>query len=241
VAALTVTLVTDRLAIVAYSLSQSYLRTRPSLSEGQDVEMTGTDPDQLLPDLDRLRTRVRAGQRATSAPMLAFGALIVGYAAIGGGYAGQLDAEGRHLTLLLYWPLATMVGLVGLWWSARRRAGRDGVGEGRRTYRSAIRGYLVALVVIVVLFIPVLFIGVFTPMVWPAAVLATLACWQRNRLLGAWAVAIGVAGGAESVYVIANQGLGPAWWWFAPVVYTVLGLALVGGGLVIGRRERALA
>jgi hypothetical protein len=153
--------------------------------------MIGTDPDQLLPDLDRLRARVWAGQRATSAPMLAFGGLILGYAAVGGGYAGQLRADGRRLVLLLYWPLATIVGPAGLWWAARRRAGQDGVGEGRRTYRSATRGYLVALVLIVVLFIPVLFIGVFTPVVWPAAVLATLACWQRNRLLGTWAVASG--------------------------------------------------
>jgi hypothetical protein len=78
-------------------------------------------------------------------------------------------------------------------------------------------------------------------MIWPAAVLAAVASWQRNRLLGTWAAAIGVAGGAESVYVIANQGLGPAWWLLQPVVYTVLGLALVAGGLVIGRRERATA
>jgi hypothetical protein len=203
--------------------------------------MTGTDPSQLLPDLDRLRARVRADQRATSAPMLVFGALIVGYAAIGGLYAGQLHAGSRHLTLLAYWPLATAVGLVALWWSARRRAGQDGVGEGRHTYRSATRAYLIALVLIVVLFLPVLFIGVFTPMIWPAAVLAAVAAWQRNRLLGTWAAAIGVAGAAESVLVIASQGLSPAWWWLQPAVYTALGMALVAGGLVIGRRERATA
>jgi hypothetical protein len=203
--------------------------------------MTETDPNQLLPDLDRLRARVRADQRATSAPMLAFGALIVGYAPIGGLFAGQLHAEGRHLTVLLYWPLATTVGLVALWWSARRRAGQDGVGEGRRTYRSAIRAYLIALVLIVVLCIPVLFIGVFTPMIWPAAVLAAVASWQRNRLLGTWAAAIGAAGGLESVYVIVNQGLSSGWWWLQPVVYAALGLAMVAGGLVIGRRERAAA
>jgi hypothetical protein len=203
--------------------------------------MTETDPNQLLPDLDRLRARVRADQRATSAPMLAFGALIVGYAPIGGLFAGQLHAEGRHLTVLLYWPLATTVGLVALWWSARRRAGQDGVGEGRRTYRSAIRAYLIALVLIVVLCIPVLFIGVFTPMIWPAAVLAAIASWQRNRLLGTWAAATGVVGGAESVYVIVNQGLSSGWWWLQPVVYAALGSAMVAGGLVIGRRERAAA
>lgn len=171
--------------------------------------------------------------------MLAFGALIVGYAAIGSLYASQLYAEGRHLTLLLYWPLATTVGLVALWWSARRRANQDGVGEGRRTYRSATRAYLVTLVLIVVLFLPVVFIGVFTPLIWPAAVLVAVASWQRNRLLGTWGAAIGVAGGLESVYVMANPGLSPVWWWLQPVVCTALGLALVAGGLVIRRRERA--
>lgn len=203
------------------------------------METTGTDPNQLLPDLDRLRARVRADQRATSAPMLAFGTLILGYAVLGGLYAGRMSAGGRHSTLLLYWPLATILGLVVLWRSARRRAGQAGVGEGRRSYRSATRGYLIALVLIVVLGLPILFIGVFTPMVWPAAVLVALACWQRNRLLGAWAAGIGVVGGAESGYVIANHGLSSAWWWLQPVVYTALGLALVVAGVVIGRRERA--
>ncbi|HEX7804703.1 MAG TPA: hypothetical protein VF413_00935 [Cellulomonas sp.] len=201
--------------------------------------MTSTDPDQLLPDLDRLRARVRADQRATSVPMLVFGALIVAYAAIGGVYAGQLHAEGRHLTLLVYWPLATMVGLVALWWSARRRAGQGGVGEGQRTYRSATRAYLVALAVILVLFLPVLFIGVFIPLIWPAAVLVVIAAWQRNRLLGTWGAAIGLVGGAEGLLVMANQDLGSVWGWLQPVVYVALGLALVVGGLVIRRRERA--
>ena len=94
------------------------------------MAMTGTDPNQMLPDFDRLRARVRADQRATSGPLLAFGALIVGYAALGGLYAGQLHAAGRHLGLLVYWPLATAAGLVALWWSGtqtrrprRRRRG----------------------------------------------------------------------------------------------------------------------
>ncbi|CAN5232529.1 hypothetical protein BH11ACT1_BH11ACT1_16260 [soil metagenome] len=201
--------------------------------------MTSTDPAQLLPDLDRLRARVRADQRATSAPMLVFGALIVAYAAIGGLYAGQLHAGGRHLTLLVYWPLATMVGLVALWWSARRRAGQDGVGEGQHTYRSATRAYLVALALILVLFLPVLFIGVFIPLIWPAAVLLAIASWQRNRPLGSWGAAIGLVGGAEGMVVLANPDLSPGWWWLQPVVYTALGLALVAGALVIRRRERA--
>ena len=203
------------------------------------METTGTD--QLLPDLDRLRSRVRAAQRATSAPMLTFGALIAGYAALGGVYGGHLQPDGRHLLLLAYWPLATFAGLVALWRSERRRAGQEGVGEGRHSYRAATRTYLVALVLIVVLFIPVLFVGVFAPMIWPAAVLAVLASRQHNRLLGTWAAVIGVVGGTESVIVIAGRGFGPGWWWLQPVVYAALGLALAGGGLVIRRRERATA
>jgi len=218
---------------------QSELRAERVTDGGTEVEMTGTDPRQVLPDLDRLRARVRADQRATSAPMLVFGALIVGYAAIGGLIASQLHAGGRHLTLLLYWPLATMVGLVSLWWSARRRAGQAGVGEGQHTYRSATRAYVVALALVVVLFLPVLFIGVFTPLIWPAAVLVAVASWQRNRPLGTWGAVIGLLGGAESVVVLANPNLGPGWWWLQPVVYTALGLALVVGGLVVRRGERA--
>ncbi|HEY3502059.1 MAG TPA: hypothetical protein VGN37_04615 [Actinocatenispora sp.] len=200
--------------------------------------MTGTDPDTLLPDLDRLRARVRADQRVTSAPMVAFGALILGYAVLGGLYAGQLPAGGRHLTLLVYWPLATVIGFVVLWRSERRRAEKEGVGAGRRTYGSATRRYLIALVLIVVLFIPVLFVGVFAPMIWPAGVLAAIASWRHDRPLGIWAAVIGVTGGAESVYVIANGGLSAGWWWLQPAVYTALGLALVIGGLVINRREQ---
>jgi len=200
--------------------------------------MTDTDPDELLPDLDRLRARVRADQRATSAPLLAFGALVLAYAAVVGLFAGRLDAAGRHVTALLYWPLATTAGLIALWWWERRRAAVAGVGEGRRPYRRATRAYLVALVLIVVLFVPVLFIGVFTPLVWPAAVFAAIAAWRRDRLLGRWAAVIGVIGGADSVIVIAAQGFSADRWWVQPLVDAVLGLVLVAGGLVTGRRER---
>lgn len=197
----------------------------------------GTDAQ--LPDFDRLRARVRGDQRATSSPMLVFGALIVLYAAIIGLYSGRLEPGGRHLALLLYWPVATAIGLLTLRWSARRRAARDGVGEGRHPYRTAVRAYAVALVLIVVLFLPVLFIGVFTPLVWPAAVLGALAAWQRDRLLGGWAIGIGVLGGAESWYVLAHRDLGAPWWWLQPVLHGALGLALVAAGLVVARRERA--
>jgi hypothetical protein len=195
--------------------------------------------DRLIPDLDRLRARVRGDQRITSAPMLVFGALIVLYALLGGLAAGQLGAGGRHSTLLFFWPLATIAGLVALWRWERRRAARLGVGAGRHSYRTATKGYLVALAVIVVLGLPILFVGVFTPMIWPAAVLATLAGWHRDRVLGIWAGAIGVLGGAASFALLAQADVSERWWWLQASVWAALGLALIVGGRVIGRGERA--
>lgn len=201
---------------------------------------TTTDPAQLVPDLDRLRARVRADQRATSAPLVVFGALIGVYAVADGPLAGLLAAGGRHVALLAYWPIATAVGLVVLWWAARRRTRHAGVGEGPRTYRHATRRYLIALLLIVVLFLPVLFVGVFAPLVWPAAVLAALGAWQRNKQLGRWAAATGVLGGTFAILAVAGSSGGDAgWWWLVSVGYGLFGVAVLLGGLLVRRRERA--
>lgn len=202
------------------------------------METPGADSSPAMPDLDRLRARVRADQRSTSAPMLAFGVLIVAYAVLGTGYGARLDtAGGRHLMLLLFWPLATIAGLVALWLSARRRAVRGGVGEGRLGYGGATLVVILVLVLVVPL-TPLLFVGVFAPMAWVAAVLAALAWWRRDRVLGAWAAVIGVLGAAEAVLLVAPGDLGAGWWWLPSLGYGALGLALVVGGIVVARRER---
>lgn len=201
------------------------------------METPDTDSRPAIPDLDRLRARVRADQRSTSAPMLAFGVLIVAYAVLGTGYGARLDAGGRHLVLLLFWPLATIAGLLVLWLSARRRAVRGGVGEGRRGYGVATLVLLLVLVLAVPL-TPLLFVGVFAPMAWVAAVLASLAWWRRDRVLGAWAAVVGVLGTAEAVVLVAPRDLGSGQWWLPALGYGALGLALVVGGIITARRER---
>lgn len=211
-----------------------------SRTKGAHVETPDTDSRPTMPDVDSLRARVRADQRSTSAPMIAFGVLIVAYAVLGTGWGARLDAGGRHLMLLLFWPLATIAGFLALWLSSRGRAMRSGVGEGRRSYGTAT---LVALLVLglVVPFTPLLFVGVFAPMAWVAAVLASLAWWRHDRALGAWAAVIGVLGAAEAVVLVAQRDLGSGWWWLPAVGYGALGLALVVGGVVTARRERRTA
>lgn len=193
--------------------------------------------DDLALELERLRARVRADRRATSDPLLVFGALVVVFA-VAGPVLGGLGAGSRHLSLLVFWPVLTFFALLALWLGSRRRAARDGVGEGSPSYRTVTAGYVVSQVVIVVVLIPVLFVGVFLPLVWPGAVLAAIGAWQRNRTLVLLGVTTAVAGGLESLVVL-RLGLPPEWAWLQSVFYAVAGLALVVAGLVVRRRERS--
>ncbi|HEV2376089.1 MAG TPA: hypothetical protein VGS19_28460 [Streptosporangiaceae bacterium] len=189
-------------------------------------------------ELERLRARVRADRRDTSMPMLVFGGLVTFFAAAGLA-AGRLPASGRHVTLLLFWPVFTIVALQVLWRISRRRALREGVGESRPSYRTMLAGYLAGLLLVTVVFTPVLFAGVFVPMVWPAAVLTAIALWQRNRALGVLAVGVGVAGVLETYYVVVHRGVPQDWLWLQSVVYAVVGLGLLSAGLAVRHRERA--
>jgi hypothetical protein len=187
-------------------------------------------------ELALLRSRVRADRRGTSAPLVVFGGAVVVFA-VGGLLAGALPAAGRHTLLLLFWPVLTVAALLVLRRNARRRADRTGVGEGRFSYGRLTVGYVVGLLVLVLL-VPVLFLGVFAPMVWPAVMLAVIAALQRNRRLGALAAGLAVGGVAELWYVVAHSGGAPDWLWAQSVVYVLAGLAVAVVGLLIRRRER---
>ncbi|WP_033344334.1 hypothetical protein [Catenuloplanes japonicus] len=192
--------------------------------------------NQMIDDLAQLRARVRGAQRIVSAPLLTFGVLVLIYPLVAL-LAGLLGAGGNHLVVLAYWPLATAAGLVTLWLAARRRTLRDGVGEGTHDYGTATRTYLVVLVIMLVGFIPALFIGVFMPLVWPALVLIALAVWQRSNPLYTWAAAIGITGGVTTVLLAASSPEGNGWFWLP--IHAAVGLAMIIGGLVIRRREAA--
>ncbi|MFI5841766.1 hypothetical protein ACIA8K_18855 [Catenuloplanes sp. NPDC051500] len=193
--------------------------------------------DQTFQDLDQLRVRVRAAQRLVSAPLITFGVLVTVYPLVAA-LATPLGAGGTHLLVLSYWPLATAAGLAVLWLLARRRATRDGVGEGSHDYGTATRTYLVVLLVILVGFIPALFIGVFTPLIWPALVLVALAVWQRSNQLYTWAAAVGITGGITTILLAASSPTPDYAWLWIPV-HAAVGLAMILGGLLIRRREQA--
>jgi hypothetical protein len=198
--------------------------------------MADTDSDRMIQDLDRLRVRVRGAQRLVSDPLLTFGVLVTAYPLLVL-LVGSLGAGGRHLLGLAYWPLATAAGLGALWFTARRRTVRDGVGEGGHDYGTATRTYLVVLLIMVFGFLPALFVGVFMPLVWPALVLVALAVWQRSRPLYTWAAAVGIAGGITTVLLAATSQEDYGWFWLP--VHAAVGLVMIAGGLVIRRREGA--
>src|SRR3569833_3040251 len=109
-----------------------------------------------IEDLQRLRERVRVDRRTVSAPLLVFGVLVLGHTAIEllVGLASSGPSP-RHLTALVYWPLAGVVGPLALWLHAHRIAVREGVGEGPRSYRPVALGSLVSLPIIAIELNPV--------------------------------------------------------------------------------------
>ncbi|MDR7277351.1 hypothetical protein [Catenuloplanes atrovinosus] len=195
--------------------------------------MSGTaDPATMLADVQQLRERVRADRRTVTAPLLVFGLLILAHA-VAVSLATATAGGPRHSVNFLYWPLAGAVGLGVLWWQARRIATRDGVGEGRRSYRPVTLGYVVSVPLLALMFLPVFFFGVFAPLVWPAGVLYAIARRQHSQALRRASIALAVAAVPQVLLVMA--ALGPAWLG----VDVAAGLALIVVALVLRARAAA--
>ncbi|GAB7044049.1 MULTISPECIES: hypothetical protein [Catenuloplanes] len=190
------------------------------------------DPAAILADVHRLRERVRTDRRTVTAPLLTFGVLILAHAPVIG-LVSAATAGSRHLVSLLFWPLAGALGLGALWWQAHRIATRDGVGEGRRSYRPITLGYLVSLPLLALLFIPAFLVGVFAPLAWPAAILYAIARRQHNQALHRTSTALALAAGAQ--ILLAVGALTTAW----IAVDAAAGLALVA--VAAWARSRAAA
>jgi hypothetical protein len=152
-----------------------------------------------LHELDRLRERVRADRRTVAAPLVVFGLLGLLHATV---WIAAVTPVARHLGLYLFWPLATAVGLFALWLHGRRVAERRGVGEGLRSYRPMAIGYLVSLPLLAVLFVPAFIVGVFAPLVWPAAVIWAAATRQHSAELRRAAKLVAAAGAVQGLLVI---------------------------------------
>ena len=177
-------------------------------------------------ELDRLRTRVRAGRRAGSAPMLVFGVAMLVFAS----YDGLVIF--MFVPSPLYWPLCGLVALLTLWLIDRVRMRHSGVGEGRLSYRRAAAALVLGVLAGNMLW----FVPIVRSLLWPASILTIVALWQGNRRLAWWS---GIIGGV----VIAN--------WFVdtlllssyhqPLYMGAAGVALALGGLAERSRERSMA
>jgi hypothetical protein len=204
------------------------------------VDTTGNalSGDERGPDVRQTRPRTGTNRWPASGPALLFGVLLVAYAVVAE-FAGLLGDRGRHLTLLLYWPVTTGIAVAALWWAAQRRAARDGVAEVRSSAPIGTVRYLAWVIVTVVLAIPAIFIGVGLPLVWPAVVLAVIGARQHSRNLRALGAGLALVGVLEVVFVEVHGGPPRAWSWLPAAVAAISGLALIAAGMLIRRRDRA--
>jgi hypothetical protein len=187
----------------------------------------------LIDDATQVKRRTRGDRRASSVPLLAFGAITLLDALL----RTLVDPIGDDLLLLILTPAA----FLGIALYYRHRETKTGVGA--RT-----RSYVVAAVVSVVCLPFVVFFGVFALV---GVALLVIALKQRNVYLGAWAVVYGALGGLESFYVISNRlyavsdvlglarGQDGYFSWASSLVYGALGALLIGAGVYAYKSELA--
>jgi hypothetical protein len=191
---------------------------------------------ELLNDVGHVRQRARGDRRATSVPLIIFGALALVDALLRA-LAGPIG----NIVLLLLAPASFAV--IALHY--RRREIATGVGSRAQTYAVAA----VATVVAFLLFLTVLLLlGMYVVV---GVGLLVIALTQGNFYLGVWAVVYGVVGGLEGLSLISNRLYGAAnglglfrtsdgyFSWSSSLIYGTLGLMLIGAGLYARRREVA--
>jgi hypothetical protein len=200
--------------------------------------MDGSTAHELLTTAGRVRRQARNDRRATSVPLLVFGALTLVDAVL----RPMLDPIGKVVLLLL-----APIGFAFIALHYRRQERTVGVGS-----RSG--GYSGTAVVVVVLFVFLFPLALILGLYALVGIgLLVIAVRQRNLFLGGWAVVYGVIGGLESLSLISNRLYGLAnalglaragdgyFSWSSSLVYGVLGSALIGAGLYARRRELAPA
>ena len=181
---------------------------------------------ELIADVDRVRQRARGDRRATSVPLITFGALML------------VDSVARTVTTASrtwLWLVLAPAGLAFIAWYYRRQEARTGVGARARPY------WIVALAILGVLTVlPFLVVLGIAPAL-PGLGLLAIAIYQRNRYLGAWAVVYGLVAFLEEIHFFSNRlsDVGGYFSWSSSLVLGLLGLALIVAGLRARQRETA--
>jgi hypothetical protein len=188
--------------------------------------------NEVLGDVGAVQRRVRGDRRATSVPLIVFGAITLLAAVI----EPILDWAGT-LTLFLLAP----VGFLSVALIYRRREIAFGIGGRARAYKIAAIATLLLLLVLGLALGSYAIIGL---------ALVIIAMLQRNLQLGIWAFVFGVVGGTEHLFLISNRLYSLAdtlgfnrsndgyFSWSSSLVFGILGLALIVGGLLTRHAER---
>jgi len=190
----------------------------------------------LLDDMRHVKQQARGDRRATSVPLLVFGALAALDAAL------QLIMHSRtNASLVLLAP----AGFAAIALYYRRHEIAVGVGSWTRSYAIA------AVATVAVFLLTVSIFLLFGFYVAAGIGLLAIAVRQRNLYLGVWAGIYGVVGALEGLSLISNRlytaadafGLFRArqgyFSWSHSAVYGALGLMLIGAGLYARRQEAA--
>jgi hypothetical protein len=176
--------------------------------------------NELINQVGATRRRARGDRRATSIPLLAFGAATV----VDAGLRSAHPSLGL-LGDFLFAPVGFV--LVALYYRHREKA--TGVGGRPLPYVIAAVVTLVAL--------PLL--ALFGGYAVAGVALVVIAVQQRNLYLAGWALVFGVGGSLE-VFAIFSNRLYDVFGYFAwapSLVYATLGLLLMGAGLYARRGE----
>jgi len=194
--------------------------------------MDAATANEVLGDVGAVQRRVRGDRRATSVPLIVFGAITLLVAVI----EPMLDWAGT-VTLFLLAPVGFL--LVALIY--RRREIAFGVGGRERAYTVAAISTLLLLPILGLALGSYALVGI---------ALIIIAMLQRNLQLAIWALVFGVVGGLEHLSLISNRLYSLAdslsiyrsndgyFSWSSSLVFGILGLALIVGGLLAQRAER---
>jgi hypothetical protein len=194
--------------------------------------MDAATANEVLGDVGAVQRRVRGDRRATSVPLIVFGAITLLVAMI----EPMLDWAGT-LTLFLLAPVGFL--LVALIY--RRREIAFGVGGRERAYTVAAISTLLLLPILGLALGSYALIGL---------ALVIIAMLQRNLQLSIWAPVFGVVGGLEHLSLISNRlysladtlGINRSssgyFSWSSSLVFGILGVTFILGGLLARHAER---
>jgi intracellular septation protein A len=194
--------------------------------------MDSATAKEMLGDVGAVQRRAKGDRRATSVPLIVFGSITLIAAVI----EPMVDWAG---TLALF--LLAPVGFLSVALIYRRREIAFGLGGRERAYTVAAISTLLLLSILGLALGSYALVGI---------ALIVIAMLQRNLQLAIWALVFGVVGGLEHLSLISNRLYSLAdslgiyrsndgyFSWSSSLVFGILGLALIVGGLLAQHAER---